>query len=124
MAGNERSKKPCRVAVVKQCKEDGALAVLKIYSQKDKSGKSYVDQLVLKPKDHSSLTEDSIVGRHIYIASKDSEGKYKAIFGRNLKETDNKLTKKEHRTVMRRAAKQSKTKIRDKKRTKKVVPKC
>lgn len=108
LAGNERSNKPRRVAVVKQRKDDGAMAVVKIYSKKDKSGKMYVDKLVLKPENHSSLTEDSIVGRRVYVGTKNKEGKYIPIFDRDLKATDDKLTKKEHRTVMKQAGGETK----------------
>lgn len=87
------------MAVVEQSKDDGSLAVCKIYSKKDKSGKAYIDKLVLKPKNHNSLTEDSIVGRHIYVGTKDTSGNYKAIFKGDLAPTSDKLTKKEHRTV-------------------------
>jgi len=37
--GDEKIKKPRRVAVVEQSKDDGALAVCKIYSKKDKAEK-------------------------------------------------------------------------------------
>ena len=53
---SDKNTKPRRVAVVKQRKDDGAMAVVKIYSKKDKSGKAYVEKLVLKPENHSSLT--------------------------------------------------------------------
>lgn len=103
LAGNERSKKPRRVAVVKQRKDDGAMAVVKIYSKKDKSGKAYVEKLVLKPENHSSLTEDSIVGRRVYVGTKNKSGEYTPIFKGDLQETDDKLTRREHCIVMRQA---------------------
>ena len=108
LAGNERSKKPRRVAVVKQRKDDGAMAVVKIYSKKDKSGKAYVEKLVLKPENHSSLTEDSIVGRRVYVGIINKAGEYTPIFNRDLKETNDKLTKKEHRSVMKQAGGETK----------------
>ena len=52
-------RKPRRVIVVDQRKSDGAIAVSKIYSQKGKSGNSYVQGFTLSPKAHSSLTETS-----------------------------------------------------------------
>lgn len=103
LAENERSKKPRRVAVVKQRKDDGAMAVVKIYSKKDKSGKAYVEKLVLKPENHSSLTEDSIVGRRVYVGTKNKSGEYTPIFKGDLQETDDKLTRREHCIVMRQA---------------------
>lgn len=108
LAGNERSKKPRRVAVVKQRKDDGAMAVVKIYSKKDKSGKAYVEKLVLKPENHSSLTEDSIVGRRIYVGTKNKAGEYTPIFKGDLQATEDKLTKKERRRVMKQAGGETK----------------
>lgn len=99
---NAASKKPRRVAVVDQRKDDGALAVVKIYSKKDKKGKAYIDKLVLRPKKHSSLAEDSIVGSQIHVGRKSKDGQYKAIFAREMKPTKDKLTKKEHRTVKKK----------------------
>lgn len=108
LAGNERSKKPRRVAVVKQRKDDGAMAVVKIYSKKDKSGKAYVEKLVLKPENHSSLTEDSIVGRRVYVGIKNKAGEYTPIFKGDMQSTSDALTKKEHRSVMKQAGGETK----------------
>ena len=82
-----------------QRKDDGALAVVKIYSKKNKKGKAYIGKLVLRPKDHSSLTEDSIVGSQIHIGRKGNDGQYKLIFAREMKPTNDKLTKKELRKI-------------------------
>ena len=100
---SDKNTKPRRVAVVKQRKDDGAMAVVKIYSKKDKSGKAYVEKLVLKPENHSSLTEDSIVGRRVYVGTKNKSGEYTPIFKGDLQETDDKLTRREHCIVMRQA---------------------
>lgn len=99
---NAKIDKPRRVAVVAQRKDDGALAVAKIYSKKDKKGKAYIDKLVLRPKKHSSLTEDSIVGSQIHVGRKGKDGQYKAIFKGDFEPTKDKLTKKEHRTVKKK----------------------
>ena len=99
-------KKPRRVAAIDQRRDDGALAVTKIYSKKDKSGKRYIDKLVLKPKDHSSLTEDSLVGNNVLIAVKvktpDGQEEYKPIFKGELEETGDKLKIKEYVEVKRK----------------------
>lgn len=96
-------KKKREVAAVDQRKDDGALAVVKIYSKKNKDGKAFIDKLVLRPQEHSSLTEDSIVGKQIYIGIKstDKAGKatFKPIFTRDLRETNDKLTKREQKIV-------------------------
>lgn len=105
---SDKNTKPRRVAVVKQRKDDGAMAVVKIYSKKDKSGKAYVEKLVLKPENHSSLTEDSIVGRRVYVGTKNKSGEYTPIFKGDLQETDDKLTRREHCIVMRQAGGETK----------------
>lgn len=94
--------KPRRVVAVAQRKDDGALAVSKIRSKKGKGGKSYIDDLVLKPKKHSSLTEDSIVERRVYIGVKVEDEKgttYKPIFRGDLSDTGDKLSNREYRKV-------------------------
>ena len=84
-----------RVAVLKQRKDDGSLAVTKIYSQDEKKvGGQYIEKLVLSPKKHKSLNRNSIVGSKAIVGTKDKEGNYKAIYKGNLKATGDKLTKK------------------------------
>lgn len=90
-----------RVAVLKQRKDDGALAVTKIYSQDEKKvGEQYIEKLVLSPKKHKSLNKNSIVGSKAIVGTKDKEGNYKTIQSRDFEETGDKLTKKEHRIIM------------------------
>ena len=91
-------KKPRRVAAIDQRKDDGALAVVKIYSKKDKSGKYIIDKLVLTPDKHSSLTEDSVIGNQVIFGVKDGN-KFIPIYERDLKDTGDKLTRKEHKKV-------------------------
>ncbi|MBS5023860.1 MAG: hypothetical protein KH054_11990 [Firmicutes bacterium] len=67
-----------------------------------------MEKLILKPENHSSLTEDSIVGRRVYVGIKNKAGEYTPIFNRDLKETNDKLTKKEHRSVMKQAGGETK----------------
>ena len=96
---NSKINKVRRVAVIEQRKDDGALAVCKIYSKKNKDGSRFVSKLVLKPEKHSSLTEESIVGSQLIVGKKSKDGKYKAIFKGDLVSTNDELTKKEHRVV-------------------------
>lgn len=91
LSGRADIKKPRRVAVIDQRKDDGALAVVKIYSKKDKQGKAFLKRPVLKPKKHPSLSEPSIVGKKVHIGSKDGTT-YKAIYKGDLRETGDKLT--------------------------------
>ena len=94
--------KPRRVAAIEQRKDDGALAVVKIYSKKGRDGKLYIDKLVLKPEDHGSLTEDSIVGSKLLVGIKtktESGEEYKPLFRGDFAETGDRLTKKEHKAI-------------------------
>mgnify|MGYP001624317183 FL=1 len=91
LSGRADIKKPRRVAVIDQRKDDGALAVVKIYSKKDKQGKAFLKRPVLKPKKHPSLSKPSIVGKKVHIGSKDGTT-YKPIAERDLKPTGDKLT--------------------------------
>lgn len=98
---NTMSKKPRRVAVIKQRKDDGALAVCKIYSKDGKEGSHYVQDLTLFPKKHKSLTEDSIVGSVPIVGVKDRETKvFAPIFKGDFEPTKDKLTKKEHQAIL------------------------
>lgn len=91
LSGRPDIKKPRRVAVVHQRKDDGALAVVKIYSKQNKEGKAFLKKPVLNPKKHPSLTEPSIVGKKLHIGAKVNET-YKPIVERDLKPTGDKLT--------------------------------
>ena len=84
-----------RVAVVEQRKDDGALAVVKLYSQKGRKGSAFIANLVLTPEEHAALTENSIVGSQVIIGVKKQDGTFKPIFIRELEETDDQLTDQE-----------------------------
>lgn len=91
LSGRADIKKPRRVAVIHQRKDDGALAVVKIYSKKDKQGKNFLKRPVLKPKKHPSLSEPSIIGKQVHIGVKEGNT-FKPIKERDLKPTKDKLT--------------------------------
>lgn len=99
-------KKPRRVAAIDQRRDDGALAVVKIYSKKDKSGKYIIDKLVLTPDKHSSLTEDSVVGNQAIFGIKDGNT-YRAILPSDMVDTGDKLTQREKRKVRKGVANDS-----------------
>ncbi len=99
---NPKQKKPRNVVVYDQRKDDGALAVCKIYSKDGKSGPAYVDGFTLSAADHPALTKESIVGNQVLIATKDAQGNYKPIFKGDLVDTGDKLTKKEHRALKKK----------------------
>lgn len=96
-------KKPRRVAAIDQRRDDGALAVVKIYSKKDKSGKYIIDKLVLTPDKHSSLTEDSVVGNQAIFGIKDGNT-YRAILPSDMVDTADKLSGKEYKKVKKSVA--------------------
>lgn len=92
-------KKPRNVAVIEQRKDDGAVGVVKIYSQENKSGKAYIESLVLTPDKHKALKENSIVGSQIILGIKIKEGEFKALYPMDFTDTGDKLSKKELKTV-------------------------
>lgn len=83
-------KKPRNVAVIHQ-RDDKAVSVVKIHSKKEKKGKAYIPNLVLKPKKHKSLSEDSIVGNTLIYGRKFDNKKY-PIYPTDLVETNDKLS--------------------------------
>lgn len=105
LSGRSDIKKPRNIAAIEQRKDDGALAVVKVYSrkgkeQKLKEGKNYIPKLVLKPKKHAALKKDSIVGRQVIVGVKQGNGKPpKSIFPGDLEKTQDKLTKKELKKI-------------------------
>lgn len=105
LSGRSDIKKPRNIAAIEQRADDGALAVVKIYSlngkeKKSKKGKNYIPDLVLSPKEHAALKEDSIVGRQVIVGIKQGNGNPpKSILPRELQATNDKLTKKELKKI-------------------------
>lgn len=91
LGGRHDIKKPRLVAVIDQRKDDGALAVVKIYKKANKNNNSTIKGLVLKPEKHPSLTEPSIVGKRVHVGVKEGDI-FKPIKERDLKPTGDKLT--------------------------------
>ncbi len=103
LSGRPKIKKPRNVAAVKQRRKDGAVALVKVYSEEgkeDKIGKNLIPNLKLTPDKHSSLTKSSVVGRQVIIGIKDGEG-FKPILTRDLTATNDKLSRKELRAVLK-----------------------
>lgn len=92
------NKKTRRIVVVDQRPVDGALAVSKIYKKRGKYEKNCIEGLVLKPENHSSLTEESIVAKRVIFGVKENDSK-KPIYKRDLEETGDQLTKSEYRKL-------------------------
>ena len=69
--------------------------------------KAYISRHNIKPENHCSLTEDSIVESRVYIGVKEKtpEGKiiYKPIFGRDMSGTRDSLTKRELKKIKKEA---------------------
>ncbi len=97
-ADNPKNKKKRNVVVIEQRKKDGAIAVSKIFGADEKSGDYYIDDLELKPSEHSSLTKNSLVERRVKFGVK-RNGSHTPIYIRDLKPTTDKLTKKEMKKI-------------------------
>lgn len=116
--GREDIKKSRPVIVVDQ-RDDGAVAIVKIHSQKGKGGKMYIEKLVLKPANHKALNEDSIVEKTIHLGRK-SNGGYIPIFVSDLVDMDDGLTRSElHKVKKGVKGKKIKQKRKHKKKMKK-----
>ena len=98
---NYKIKKPRTVAVVMQRKDDGALAVVKIHSAEGKGREHFMEGIVLKADKHTALTEDSVVGKHIIVGTKDANKKFSPIYARDLVDTQDKITSKERRKILK-----------------------
>ena len=101
LGGKPKIKKPRTVATIDQRKKDGAVAVVKISSKKgkeDKIGKTFIPNFELKPEDHAALKETSIVSRQVIVGIKDKDG-FKPILTRDLTKTNDKLSRKELKTI-------------------------
>ncbi len=100
--GNDKIKKPRRVAVIDQRKDDGALAVVKLHSKKCKKEKDRIEGLTLSPKRHSSLNAPTSVESRVYIGVKRGKS-YTPIYKNDFLETGDSLTMKEYCTIKRKA---------------------
>ncbi len=102
---NNRSdiKKSRLIAVIEQRKDDGALAVVKIYSEdgkEQKIGKTFIPGLVLTPENHPALTQNSIIGRQVTIGVKRiNQDKPICLYPDDFCETGDALTNKEYKKV-------------------------
>lgn len=99
-------KKKRNIAVLEQRTDDGAIAVVKIYSKNGKEqkiGKTFIPGLTLSPDKHSALTEDSIVGREVIMGVKQSDKTYRPIYPTDFVSTSDTLTRKELKKVRKEA---------------------
>lgn len=96
----KRNKKKRLVVAVNQ-RDDGALAVAKIHSKKGKKDKNYIKGVKLIPKDHPSLTEESVVSNRIIWGAKRKKG-MKPIKDYDLIYSNDNLSTKELKIVQRR----------------------
>lgn len=98
LANNPANRKSRNIAVVDQRTDDQAVAVVKIYSKKGKDGKNCIRKVVLKPSDHTVLTEDSIVGQRVIIGRK-KDNKLYALYPSEFSDTTDKLSKDEYSQI-------------------------
>ena len=100
LRGNKRNKEVRRIVVIDQ-RDDTAIAFSKIYSLKGKEkkiNKSFVPNLILRPEEHPSLTEDSIVGDNFKI-SRNKDGNPITIYPDELNETNDQVTSQELKII-------------------------
>ncbi len=93
-------KKPRKVVALKQ-RKDKAIIVSKIHSKREKKGNNFINNIILSPKKHKSLSEDSIISNRIIYGKKSKNG-YSAIYPNDLIYADDKLSKKEYRKTLRK----------------------
>ncbi|MCM1289309.1 MAG: hypothetical protein NC132_01470 [Corallococcus sp.] len=104
------------VVVTQRRRKDGALGVNKIHKLEGRNpqDKVYIQDLVLSPKDHPSLTKESIVEkRTLWGKNKNSTPIYKG----DLTPTADKLTRKEYKKVRKGLGGQTKKNKKTYKRT-------
>lgn len=87
-ADNKRNKKKRHVVVVDQ-RKDGALAVSKLHTQKE-GRKGCIDNLVLSPRRHKALKENTVVEKRVIHGVK-RDGNYKPILRKELTGTKSRL---------------------------------
>lgn len=93
-------KKERNVAVVAQRKDDGAVAVVKIRSEKEGRQNTSIKGVTLKPNTHPALTENSLVEKNLRV-SRTVNGEKTILKPAEMKETGDKLTLNERRKIMR-----------------------
>ena len=93
-------KKPRKIAVIHQ-RDDKAVAIVKIHSKKNKKGNAFISNVVLKPKKHKSLTEDSIVSNTLIYGRKFDKTKY-PIYPTDFVDSNDKLTYYEYKKIKKK----------------------
>ena len=95
--GRSDIKKPRHIAVIHQ-RKDKAVAVVKLYGKKEKKGKSYIKNIVLNPKKHKALKEDTIVGNSIILGKKINKKKM-PLYTNEFKYVQDKLSFSEYLNI-------------------------
>lgn len=93
-------KKERNVAVIAQRKDDRAVAVVKVRSEKEGRQNTSIKGVTLKPGKHPALTENSLVEKNLRVSRTD-KGVKKALQPRDMTDTGDKLTWSERRKIMR-----------------------
>ena len=68
------------------------MKISKLRGKEKKIGKIFIPGVILKPKKHPSLTENSIVGRETVMGVKQPDGNFKPLRTRDMQSTNDKLT--------------------------------
>lgn len=101
LGNKSKSKKPRNVIAVEQRKSDGAIAVAKIHSKKGKNAadrSKYIQGVTLSPNKHPALKEPSIVEKRAIFGKKDGKN-YSPLYPQMMRETGDKLDRKELQKV-------------------------
>ncbi len=96
-------KKSRLIAVLEQREDDGAIAIVKIFSKdgkEQKIGKTFIPGLILRPSEHPAISKESIVGRQVIIGVKrNNQTKPKSLYPNDFEDTGDKLTDIEYKKI-------------------------
>ena len=101
LSNNPNNTKKRKVTIIAQRQIDNAVAVSKLTKADGKTGDYYVNGLLLKPKRHKSLTQNTLVERRVLIGIKQKDGTFKPISKRDMKFANDRLTFSERRKLKR-----------------------
>lgn len=118
IAGLDKKIKPRKVLVVSQ-RDDDALAISKLYSKKGKNTKNIINKVILSPKNHSSLTKKTVVGKRVHYGRK-INGNYVPFYMSDFNDTNDRITKLEKSSINKYKRKND---LKDYKQTKKALNK-
>lgn len=118
IGGKDKKIKPRKVLVIYQ-RDDDALAISKLYSKNGKKNRNIISSIILSPKNHSSLTKKTVVGKRVYYGRK-INGDYMPFYMSDFNDTNDRITKLEKSSIKKYKRKKD---LKDYKQTKNVLNK-